>query len=80
MIKWIIPSMASVVQTAVDRIIRCTLKRHGKLPSGTRITLDAFYLPQELDYLREKEFITRDDVAKIMGHGELEYNAEIFPK
>ena len=66
MIKWMIPSMASVVQTAMDRIIRHTRKAR-EIAKWYENNPGRVYLPQELHYLREKEFITRDDVAKIMG-------------
>ncbi len=66
MIKWVVPSMAGVVQDAIAKIrlatapARIVAKWYENNPHK-------IYLPEDIEYLRDKEWICMDELAKILG-------------
>lgn len=66
MIKWVVPSMASVLQEAIAKIrkitdeSRCIAKWYENHPSE-------IYLVKEFEYLRGQEWLTMQELADILG-------------
>jgi hypothetical protein len=68
MIKWIVPSMASVTQDAVKRIREVT-KEARRIAAWYEDHPGSVYLGEELGPLRGKEWLSMREVADIVGLG-----------
>jgi hypothetical protein len=66
MVKWIVPSMATVVQEAIAKIRAVTdeARRIAKWYEGQPKKL---YLPAELERFRDCEWLSMSDIAEIIG-------------
>ncbi|MEQ1600996.1 MAG: integrase [Methylophilaceae bacterium] len=69
MIKWVVPSMASVVQEAIEKIRKVTdeARRIAKWYEGHP---GKIYLVGELEYLRGQEWVSMQELAGILGMSE----------
>jgi hypothetical protein len=65
MVKWIVPSMAAVVQEAVRRIRQLTTEARAVARWYERNPA-RLYLPPELEHLRKEQWISMDDMTKIV--------------
>lgn len=70
MIKWIVPSMANVVQEAIDRIRRQTNEAR-RIAKWYEENPGKIYLTPDLEHLRTKEWLSMDDVNNILGFKEI---------
>lgn len=66
MVKWLVPSMAAVVQEALQRI-RVITKEARKIAKWYESNPDRIYLAQDADHLRDREWLTMEDVVEILG-------------
>jgi hypothetical protein len=62
MVKWIIPSMASVVKEAIGKIRRLTNEAR-EIARWYEQNPTRLYLPPEMEHLRVQEWLTLDEVA-----------------
>lgn len=66
MVKWIMPSMTSVVQEAIDKIRRQTNEAR-RIAKWYEENPGKIYLTQEFEHLRAKEWLIMQDVANVFG-------------
>lgn len=66
MIKWVVPSMAGVVQEAIARIRQVTNPARY-IAKWYEDNPERLYLPENLEYLRCKEWLNMDELADILG-------------
>ncbi|SBW84890.1 integrase [Pseudomonas veronii 1YdBTEX2] len=65
MVKWIIPSMAPVVAEAVTKIRHLTAGAR-RIAQWYELNPEKLYLPQHLEYLRNQEFLTVDELQQVI--------------
>ena len=65
MVKWIIPSMAPVVAEAITKIRHLTAGAR-RIAQWYELNPEKLYLPQHLEYLRNQEFLTMDEVQQVI--------------
>ncbi|MCT7628394.1 hypothetical protein ACN09X_09060 [Aliarcobacter butzleri] len=70
MVKWIIPSMVDTVKKAINQIRELT-KEARKVAKWYEENPNDLYLPKELEYMREKTFLTKKDTSLILFGKEL---------
>lgn len=66
MIKWVVPSMASVVQEAIGKIRKVTDEAR-RIAKWYEVNQGKMYLTDELEYLREQELVSMQELADILG-------------
>lgn len=66
MVKWIVPSMASIVEDAVGKI-RSVTREARQVAKWYEEHPDRIYLHDEVRHLRNVEWLTMDEVAEIIG-------------
>ncbi len=66
MVKWIVPSMATVVQKAIDKIRRVTAGAR-RIAKWYEDHPGRIYLNSDLAHLRNKEWLSMREVVEIMG-------------
>lgn len=69
MVKWIMPSMTSVVQEAIDKIRRQTSEAR-RIAKWYEENPSRIYLTQEFEHLRAKEWLSMSEVANVFGFGD----------
>lgn len=65
MVKWIVPTMVSVVQEAISKIAKLTSKAR-EVASWYEENPNRLYIPGHLSHLRDKEFLTFAEVATLI--------------
>lgn len=65
MVKWIIPSMAAVVAEAIAKI-RYLTEDARSIAKWYELNPGRLYLPQHLEYLRNQELLTMDEVKEVI--------------
>lgn len=65
MIKWIVPTMASVVQEAIQRILKVT-ESARLVAAWYEHNPKGIYIPPSLGYLRGKELLTFSEVSTLL--------------
>lgn len=65
MVKWILPSMAPVVAEAIAKIRHLT-EAARRIAQWYELNSEKLYLPQHLEYLRSREFLTLDEVQQVI--------------
>lgn len=65
MVKWIIPSMASVVVEAIAKIRRLT-ENARRIAKWYELNPERLYLPLDLEHLRSQALLTMDEVKQVM--------------
>lgn len=70
MIKWIIPSMVDVVKKAINQIRELT-KEARKVAKWYEENPNDLYIPEELNYIRNKTLLTTKDISLILFGKEL---------
>ncbi|MDO8208351.1 MAG: integrase [Gallionella sp.] len=66
MIKWVVPSMASVVQEAIGKIRKLT-DESRRIAKWYEEDSGGIYLVGELEYLRGQEWVSMQELAEILG-------------
>ncbi|MDO9383321.1 MAG: integrase [Hyphomicrobiaceae bacterium] len=69
MVKWVVPSMASVIQEAIGNI-RAVTQPARDVALWYERHPDSIYLKPELEYLRGTESLSFDEVAEVIGVGD----------
>lgn len=70
MVKWIIPSMVDVVKKAINQIRELT-KEARKVAKWYEENPNDLYIPEELNYIRNKTLLTTKDISLILFGKEL---------
>lgn len=65
MIKWIVNSMADVVQDAIKRIVQVT-EEARKVAKWYTANPSKLYLPMHLEHLRDSERLTIDQISEVL--------------
>ena len=65
-VKWIIPSMAEVVQEAIEKIRKFT-KPAREIAKWYEANPSKLYLPEHLQHLRDKELLSKNEISEIVG-------------
>lgn len=76
MIKWIIPSMVDVVKKAINQIRELT-KEARKVAKWYEENPNDLYIPEELNYIRNKTLLTTKDISLILFGKELKGVAKL---
>lgn len=66
MVKWIVPSMVSVVQESIEKIRRITDEARI-IAKWYELHPDEIYLEPESEYLRSQEWLSLEQVARMLG-------------
>ncbi len=66
MVKWIVPSMATVVKEALGKI-RAETNEAREVVTWYENYPDKLYLSQSLEHLREKEWLSMKELAEVLG-------------
>ena len=66
MVKWIVPSMASVVEEAIGKI-RSVTQEARQIAKWYEVHPGEIYLHDDVRHLRSVEWLTMDEVAEIIG-------------
>ncbi|RFQ16157.1 integrase, partial [Pseudomonas sp. ATCC 13867] len=69
MVKWVVPSMSSVMREAISKI-RAVTEPAREVARWYEKYPDSIYLRPELEYLRRRESLSLDDVANMIGVGD----------
>lgn len=77
MIKWIIPSMVDVVKKAINQIRELT-KEARKVAKWYEENPNDLYIPEELNYIRNKTLLTTKDISLILFGKELKGVANLY--
>lgn len=65
MVKWIVPTMVSIVQEAISRISRATSLAR-EIAAWYEQNPEQLYVPSQLAYLRDREFLTFSEVGLLI--------------
>ena len=65
MVKWIIPSMAPVVATAIAKI-KCLTEGARRIAQWYELNPERIYLPKDLEHLRSRDLLTMDEVKQVI--------------
>lgn len=74
MVKWIISSMAGVVEEAIDRIRKSTSEAR-EVARWYELNPCKLYLPEEIEHLRDREWLSMKDVGQIVFANPVSKNA-----
>ncbi len=66
MVKWIVPSMTSVVQEAIGKI-RAETNEAREVATWYENYPDKLYLPLSLEHIRVKEWLSMKELAEVLG-------------
>lgn len=74
MIKWIVPSMVTVVKEAVEKLRQAT-DESRRIAKWYEQNPKQLYLPDGLKHLRKKEWLSTKEIADILGMGNADAGA-----
>lgn len=77
MIKWIIPSMVDTVKKAINQIRELT-KEAREVAKWYEENPNNLYLQEELEYMREKTFLTTKETSLILFGKETRYMTSVY--
>jgi hypothetical protein len=66
MVKWLVPTLTEVAQEAIRKVREIT-KEARLIAQWYEDNPHSLYLPKGAEYLRDKEWLDTDDLAKILG-------------